>query len=76
MKEISAADLRMFIQMTVLGFKANPRMQGVGEVIEESFEERFKQKLAPPQERFTGTVTEAITVRVGEEKAKKNHLPK
>lgn len=36
-------DLLMFIKMVILGFKCNPKMQGVGEELEKIFKERFNK---------------------------------
>ena len=41
---------RTFIQLLVLGFKANPTMQGVGETIEQTFEETMREKLTKVEE--------------------------
>ncbi len=44
-KKITISNLLMFIKMTVLGLRANPRTPGIGEFIENIFNETFDKKL-------------------------------
>jgi len=44
-KEITKENLLMFIQMTVLGLKVNPKFPKLGDEIEKLFNETFKENL-------------------------------
>ena len=40
-----ANSYRTFIQLLVLGFKANPKLPGVGELVEQTFKETMGEEL-------------------------------